>query len=474
MRNIAEVFLGSSEIKSAEYESVYNPFDHSKASEVAHCSIEVTNKAVEIAHKAFVDCKKTPLHRKIAWLNSVADQIEAKSEIFAQAITLESAKPIASARVEVARTIETIRLTAMEALNLHGELFNSDAMPSGSKTMSFYKRVPIGVVVAITPFNFPLNLVAHKIAPALVAGNSVVLKPAPQTPYCGYLIAKEFIESPFATKDALSVVYGDSEVGNALITHPLASKISFTGSVPVGKIILKNAGLKRVSLELGGNAATYITKSADLAYAASRCALGAFGNSGQVCISLQRIYVDCEVAEEFAKLLADQTSKLRVGSCFDESVFMSALIDESAKNRALSYINSAKEQGARVLIGGKLDNGVLLPTILAGVTDDMQVVCEEVFAPIVSLVEVADHIEAFDKMNNSPFGLQFSVFTNDLAITTKAIDELECGGVVINDIPTLRFDLQPYGGIKESGLGREGPKFALQEMSEIKSVVIRS
>ena len=355
---------------------------------------------------------------------------------------------------------------------MHGETINTDAMPSGKKTTAFFTREPAGVVAAITPFNFPLNLVAHKLAPALVAGNAVVLKPTPEAPLTAYKFAKLFIESEYAIKDALSVVYGDAEVGSALITSDIPRVISFTGSVPVGNIITKNAGIKKVSLELGGNAATFIDKSADLDLAADRCALGAFVNSGQVCISLQRIYVDADIYDEFSLKMAEATKKLVVGSPYDENTFMGPLIDDEAAQRAMGWIESAIEEGAKPLLEPSRDGRMFNPCVMADVTDGMAIVCEEVFAPIVSLVKVDGFDDACPKMNNSPYGLQFSIFTNDLSLTQRAIDELDAGGIVINDMPTLRFDIQPYGGVKLSGVGREGPKFAIEEMTEIKSVII--
>jgi acyl-CoA reductase-like NAD-dependent aldehyde dehydrogenase len=326
--------------------------------------------------------------------------------------------------------------------------------------------------VAITPFNFPLNLVAHKLAPALVAGNAVVLKPTPEAPLTAYKFAKLFVESEYAIPDALSVVYGDAEVGSALITSDIPRVISFTGSVPVGAIITKNAGIKKVSLELGGNAATFIDTSADLDLAAERCALGAFVNSGQVCISLQRIYVHKDIYDTFAKKMAEATKKLVVGSPYEDDTFMGPLIDDEAAIRAMGWVESAIEEGAVPLLPPRRDGRMFYPCVMANVTDDMAIVCEEVFAPIVSLVKVDDFDDAYPRMNNSPYGLQFSLFTNDLKLMQRAIYELDAGGIVINDMPTLRFDIQPYGGVKLSGVGREGPKFAIEEMTEIKSVII--
>jgi acyl-CoA reductase-like NAD-dependent aldehyde dehydrogenase len=255
------------------------------------CDADDTEKALSIAKAAVKVAGKTPLSQRILWLEDVAKRLTQEREAFAMILAKEVAKPITFSRIEVDRCVETIKLTVLELANLSGETIPTDIMPSGKKTLAYYRREPVGVVACITPFNFPLNLVAHKIAPALGAGNTVVLKPTPEAPMTAYMLAKLFVDSEFATKDALSVVYGDAEVGSTLVKSPIPRVISFTGSVPVGNIIMSQAGIKKVSLELGGNAATYIDKSADLATAAARCAFGAFYNSGQVCISLQRIYV---------------------------------------------------------------------------------------------------------------------------------------------------------------------------------------
>ena len=469
---VAKRLLGSTEYEG-NLKEIINPYSKEVTTKYVECSAEDAKKALKIAKEAFEESKKSPLHQRIAWIEDVAKRLEEQKEEFAKYITLEVAKPISQAKVEVQRCIENLKICAAEGYNILGETIPTDATPSGAKTISFYKKVPVGVVVAITPFNFPLNLVAHKIAPALVAGNSVVLKPTPEAPYTAYAFAKLFIESPYAVKDTLSVVYGDAEVGNALVTSPIPRKISFTGSVPVGKIITQNAGIKKVTLELGGNAATFVESSADLDLAAARCAIGAFANSGQVCISLQRIYVDEKIYDKFAEKLGKEASKLKVGDPFEEDTFMGPLISEEAAIRAESWINSAVSEGARVIAGGTRDKNILAPTILADVTDDMKIVCEEVFAPIVSLVKVKSYEEAVEKMNNSPYGLQYSIFTNRIDLMKRAADEFEAGGVIINDIPTLRFDIQPYGGTKLSGIGREGAKFAIEDMTEIKTIIIR-
>ena len=468
----AKIFFGSSEETKTKQAERKSPFDGEVVSTAPMCDAEDTVRALKIAKSATKAAAKSPLSQRILWLEDVAKKLVEQKEDFALMLTKEVAKPISFSRIEVERCVETVRLTAMELAGLHGETIPTDVMPSGKRTLAYFRREPVGVVACITPFNFPLNLVAHKIAPALGAGNTVVLKPTPEAPMVAYMFAKLFVESEYAVKDALSVVYGDAEVGSTMVTSDIPRVISFTGSVPVGSIITKQAGIKKVSLELGGNAATYIDGSADLAVAAARCAFGAFYNSGQVCISLQRIYVNEDVYDDFATLIAEETAKLKVGSPYEEETFLGPLIDDESQKRANGWIASAIEEGARALTGGTQGENIFLPTIMADVTDDMKIICEEVFAPIVSLVKVSSYETAIEKMNNSPYGLQFSMFNNDLSLTKRFIDEASCGGVVINDIPTLRFDIQPYGGTKLSGIGKEGPSFAIEEFTQIKSVVI--
>ena len=468
----AKIFFGSTSATKESLSERKSPYNGEVVSTAPICDAQDAKKALKIAQNATEAAKRSTLAQRCSWLLDVAQKLKENKEDIARTITDEVGKPIAFARVEVERCIETVTLSAETMRTMHGETINTDAMASGKKTLSFFRRDPVGVVVAITPFNFPLNLVAHKLAPALVAGNTVVLKPTPEAPLTAYKFAKLFIESEFAVADALSVVYGDAAVGGALIGSDIPRVVSFTGSVPVGNIITKNSGIKKLGLELGGNAATFVEATADLALAAQRCALGAFVNSGQVCISLQRIYVEASVYEEFAALMAEETKKLKVGSPYEDETFMGPLIDDDAAERAMGWVESAIEEGASPLLPPHREGRMFHPCVMADVRDDMAIVCEEVFAPIVSLVQVDSFDDALPRMNNSPYGLQFSVFTNDLRITNRAIDELNAGGIVINDMPTLRFDIQPYGGVKLSGVGREGPRFAIEEMTEIKSVVI--
>ncbi len=468
----AKIFFGSTQEDREARVEIKNPYSKEVVSSYPVCSAEDAKRALEIAQSASKKAVKAPLHQRIKWLEDVASKLRERENYFTKLIVDEVAKPYIFAKIEVQRCAETIELTAKELINLHGETIATDAMPSGREALAYFKRVPVGVASCITPFNFPLNLVAHKIAPALAAGNAVVLKPTPEAPMCSYELAKLFIESEYAIEDALSVVYGDAEVGGELVSNPIPRVISFTGSAQVGRIIMQNAGIKKVALELGGNAATFIDASADITDAAKKCAFGSFYNSGQVCISLQRIYVHEDIYDEFADALAKEAQNLKVGSPYEEDTFMGPLINEDAVLRAKRWVASAIDEGAKVLYGGKEENGIFPPTVMVDVEDDMKIICEEVFAPIVSLVKVASYKEAVEKINASPYGLQYSIFTNDLKHAKAFIDDAEAGGVVVNDIPTVRFDIQPYGGIKHSGIGKEGPKFALEEFTEIKSVVI--
>jgi len=468
----AKIFFGSTEATTPQLSERFSPFDNKLVSKAPVCTAEDTKKALKIAQAATKDAKAATIAQRCNWLLDVASKMKENREDIARTITDEVGKPLMFSRVEVDRAIETVTLSAETMRTMHGETINTDAMPSGKKTISYFFREPVGVVSAITPFNFPLNLVAHKLAPALVSGNCVVLKPTPEAPLTAYKFAKLFIESMYAVKDALSVVYGDVEVGSTLVESDIPRVISFTGSVPVGNIITRSAGIKKISLELGGNAATFIDKSADIALAAQRCSLGAFVNSGPVCISLQRIYVHKDIYDSFSAKMAEETAKLKVGSPYEDDTFMGPVIDDESAARAMGWVQSAIDEGARAITALKCEGRMFYPCVMADVRDDMAIVCEEVFAPIVSLVKVKDFDDAAPRMNNSPYGLQFSIFTNDLKLTQRAISELDAGGIVINDMPTLRFDIQPYGGVKLSGVGREGPRFAIEEFTEIKSVVI--
>jgi acyl-CoA reductase-like NAD-dependent aldehyde dehydrogenase len=469
---IANIFFGSSEEFREKLQTRRSPYNQKVVSKYALCSIEDTHLALSIAKKASLHSKNSKLSHRILWLEDVINNLKIQKDDIAKTIVDEVGKPITFAKIEVDRCIETIRLSISAMTELNGQTYHTDSQQSGKKTISYWTREPVGVVVCITPFNFPLNLIAHKIAPALVSGNTVVLKPTPEAPLTAYKFIKLFVQSPYAIKDAISLIYGDVEVGSTLVASSIPRVLSFTGSVPVGKIIAKTAGIKKLCLELGGNAATYIDSSACINNAAKRAVFGAFVNSGQVCISLQRIYVHESIYDKFANKLKEETLKLKVGNPYDESTFLGPLINQDSIDRAKSWCDDATSQGAKILTGGRYDGLHFYPTIILNVHDGMSIVCEEVFAPIVSLIKVSDFDEAISKINNSTYGLQHSIFTNNLEQSKRFIDEASCGGVVINDIPTLRFDIQPYGGIGESGIGKEGPKYTIEEMTQIKSVTI--
>ena len=468
----ANIFFGSKEESRETLENIVNPYSKQIVSSYPACTVQDTLKALSIAKKASIDAKASTIAQRVNWLKDVVKNLSKNKEDIAQTLCDEVGKPITFARVEVDRCIETIKLSNIAMISSHGQTIITDAMPSGKKTNAYWFREPVGVVACITPFNFPLNLVAHKIAPALVSGNAVVLKPTPEAPLTAYKLVKFFVESPYAIKDAISLIYGDIEVGSTLVSSDTPRVLSFTGSVPVGNIITKTAGIKKLALELGGNAATFIDTTADIQNAASRCAFGAFINSGQVCISLQRIYVHEDIYDKFSSFIKNETEKLKVGNPYHDNTFVGPLINEESLLKAKSWIKSAINEGAVCLTGNKNEDLNFHPTVMAQVTENMKIICEEVFAPIVSLIKVKNYNEAIVKMNNSPYGLQFSIFTNDLKQTQNFINDANCGGVVVNDIPTLRFDIQPYGGTKLSGVGKEGPIFAIEEFTEIKSVIM--
>jgi acyl-CoA reductase-like NAD-dependent aldehyde dehydrogenase len=336
--------------------------------------------------------------------------------------------------------------------------------------MGFYLRVPVGVVVAISPFNFPLNLVAHKVAPALAVGNTVVLKPATTTPLTSVILGEILVEAGLPA-GALNIIFGDGRtVGDQLVTDPRPAKVTFTGSPPVGRHIMSRAGLKKVTLELGNSSPTIIDHDADLTVAVPKCVVGSFYNSGQVCLSVQRIYVQRSIEKEFTERFVSATAALKVGDPLDEECDVGPMIDESEAIRAEAWIQEAVGEGARVLAGGKREGALLHPTVLASVTQAMKVVCSEVFAPVVSIMPFDDFDEALHQANDTAYGLQAGVFCRDVQKAWRAIKRLDFGGVIINDVPTFRADHMPYGGVKESGIGREGVRHAIEEMTHIKMV----
>ena len=427
--------------------------------------------AVNTAESAFKEFRKFPSYKRAEILSKTARLMNEEKEKFTEVLAKEVGKAWKFALGEVERAIETFNFAAEEAKRIHGETVPLDASPSGVNRQGYYYRVPVGVVAAIAPFNFPLNLVAHKVAPAIAAGNTIVLKPASATPIVSIMLAEVLLKAGLPA-EALNIVIGSgSTVGNYLVENPKCRKISFTGSQSVGEEIMKKAGIKKVTMELGNNSATIIDETSNIEKAVPRCVVSAFACSGQVCISLQRLYVHRNIADKFIEEFVKKVKALKVGNPLDKDTDVGPMIDESEAKRAEEWIKEAVSQGAKLLVGGKREKGVLYPTVLTDVQDDMKVVCQEIFAPVVTIEIFDDFKKAVAKANNTPYGLQAGVFTNDIYNAYYAIDNIDVGGVMINDTSMYRVDHMPYGGNKLSGIGREGVKYAIEEMTNIKMVV---
>ncbi|GMK47405.1 aldehyde dehydrogenase [Paenibacillus glycanilyticus] len=466
-----KLLIGGREVETATYTTLYAPYSKEAIAEIADAGLAEANLAIEAAVEAKAVMRKMPAHKRAAILEKLARLLAERREEAARLVALEAAKPLKAAYAEVDRTIQTYQIAAEEAKRIHGETIPMDAVPGGEGRFGYTVREPIGVVGAITPFNFPLNLVAHKLGPAIASGNTIVLKPAPQTPLSAYFIA-ELLEQAGLPEGALNVITGDGRLlGEAIVKDPRVNMVTFTGSAAVGASIRAMAGIKRVTLELGSNSAVIIDKGVPIEAAAARAAVGAFSYQGQVCISLQRVYVLADVFEEFVERFTTEVRKLQVGDPLDPTTDVSALISERDVTRALEWMEEARELGATVACGGKAEGGIVLPTVLLNVPPHAQVSCKEVFAPVVLVNKVNTLEEAVEKVNDSEFGLQAGLYTNDLKTALDLSEQLQVGGVMINDIPTFRVDQMPYGGIKQSGLGREGIKYAIEDMTELKLVV---
>ncbi|MDM7999756.1 MAG: aldehyde dehydrogenase family protein [Dehalococcoidia bacterium] len=449
-----------------------NPYSGEAVARVLLGSPQQVGEAVEAARAAFRTWKRVPAHRRSEMLLNAAKLVRERSEELARTIAAENGKPIRSARAEVSRAATTFQLAAGEAGRMLGETIPMDLIPGSEGRLGFYFRQPVGVVAAITPFNFPLNLAVHKVAPALAAGNTVVLKPSSQTPLTGSLLGRIVTDAGFPS-GAVNVVPCARETVEALVTHPDVAMVSFTGSVAVGRSIRERAGLKRVALELGSNSGNIVSESADLEQAAAACVVGGFTYAGQVCISVQRVFVQRRVMPDFMALFLPKVKALRLGDPQDDKTDVGPLISDEAAARLGVWLREAVDGGAEVLCGGNIDGRMMQPTVLAKVQREMKVVCEEVFAPLVSVVPFDTFAEAIAMVNDSRYGLNAGVFTRDLNEAFTAVRELEVGSVIINDSSAYRADHMPYGGVKSSGLGREAVRFAMEEMTEIKFAAIR-
>ncbi|MBQ0140423.1 MAG: aldehyde dehydrogenase family protein [Kurthia sp.] len=466
-----QLFINGNWIDGEVYRELFSPFSHEKIAEIPVATMGQVEEAIDAAEKNQYKIAFMPLFERAYILNGVADLLEKNREKAAKLISLEAAKPLKTALVEVDRTVETYKFAAEEAKRIHGKMIPMDAAKGGMNRLGYTIQEPVGVIGAITPFNFPMNLVAHKIGPAIAAGNSLILKPAEQTPLSAYYVAELFEEAGLP-KGVLNVVTGKgSIIGNQIVTNDKVKMITFTGSPRVGKEINVKAGLKKVSLELGSNAGLLVDQHTNLDEIAKSSVVGAFSNQGQICISLQRIYVMQDVYEEFVKKFIAETKKLTIGDPLDGQTDVSALITKADVDRSLSWIEEAKSEGAKVLVGGYEKEGILLPTILTDVKTTSNVSSQEVFAPIVTVSSIKTIDEGIHLINDSKYGLQAGIFTNDIQTALDASKKLEVGGVIINDIPTFRVDQMPYGGVKESGNTKEGIKYAIEEMTNTKLVV---
>ncbi len=434
---------------------------------------EDVDAAVEAAARAAPLMAELPAHRRAEILARAAALIRERREEFARTIAAEAGKALKFARVEVDRAITTFTIAGEEARRLHGETVPLDAVPAGEGYFGFWLRRPVGVVAAISPFNFPLNLVAHKVAPALAAGNTVVLKPATWTPLTAVKLCQVLAEAGLPA-GAINLVAGPGgTVGEWLVTHPHVAKVTFTGSPAVGERIVSIAGIKKVTLELGNTSPVIVAPDADLEFVARRCAVGAYYNSGQVCISVQRIYSERRVYEPFTERFVQASEAMVVGDPLDERVDVGPMIDVREAERIENWVQEAMAGGARVLTGGRRDGAVYWPTVLTDVRPEMKVVAQEAFAPVASVIAIDDFEEALRQADATEYGLQAAVFTRDISRVFQAVRRLNFGGVIINDTPVFRADHMPYGGNRRSGIGREGVRYAMEEMTNIQMVVLR-
>ncbi|HEV3227069.1 MAG TPA: aldehyde dehydrogenase family protein [Acidimicrobiales bacterium] len=453
---------------------VVSPYDGSRIGSVPRASAADVERAVDAARSVMTDDPMAP-YQRAEILDKAAALLRDRQEDFARTIAMEAAKPIKTARVEAARAVSTFQFSAAVARTLTGEMVPLDASDVGTGKLGFVLRVPVGVVGAISPFNFPLNLVAHKIAPGIAAGCAVVLKPASQTPLSAIKLADLLRNECGLPPGWLHVVPGSGgEVGNAIVDHPDIALITFTGSPPVGWGIRERAPRKRVGLELGNNAPAIIEPSADWRTAAAKIKVAGFSHAGQSCISTQRVFVHRSIHDDFVATLVDAVASLVIGDPLDEITDVSALISPDDTERVKSWIDEAVAAGAKVMVGGEVQGRLLEPAVLTDVTPDMKVCSEEVFGPVVAVAAYDDVGEALRLANDTHYGLQAAIFTNELDVALRAARTLDFGGVLVNEVPTWRADQMPYGGVRDSGNTREGPAYAVREMTEERLVVINS
>jgi acyl-CoA reductase-like NAD-dependent aldehyde dehydrogenase len=457
-------------IETGEWVDVRSPYSGDVVGRVAKAGADETRRALDAADRALAN--PLPAHKRAEILVKVAGLIGRRHEELARTISDEAGKPIKTARVEASRAMSTYTFAAVEARTLTGEMIPMDAAQAGEGKLAYTIRRPVGIVGAISPFNFPCNLVAHKLAPALAAGCPVVLKPASATPLSALLLA-EFEQEAGLPAGWLNVVVGpSSEIGDVLVEDERVKLITFTGSGPVGWGIQERAPRKRVKLELGNSTPVIVAADADVEAAAAKLAPAAFAFAGQTCISVQRIYVARPVYDDFVTRFVPNVEALKVGDPADDDTDIGPVIDEGSRERILAWIEEAKAAGGTLLSGGE-EGGLIRPTVLAGVPDTAKASCEEVFGPVVIVNPVDSVDEAIERANGTPFGLQAGVFTASIDTALRCADALDFGGVTVNEAPSFRSDQMPYGGVKASGNTKEGPAYAVREMTEERLVVIQ-
>lgn len=465
-----KMIIGGKWIEKENKIDVLNPFDQSVVDTVPAGSSEDVKEAIKIAQKGYEINRDLPVHKRISILKKTAELMQERYEDLAKTIASEGSKTIKEARKEVGRAINTITISAEEARRINGETIPFDSAPGSENRVGYYYRFPIGIIGAITPFNDPLNLVAHKLGPAIAGGNSVVLKPATVTPLSALKLGECLLDAGLPG-EILSIVTGyGSEIGDALVTDERVRMISFTGGVEAGEKIANKAGLKKIGMELGSNSPVIVMNDCNLDEAVESCVSGSFWAVGQNCIGVQRIYIQKDIYEEFKGKFIERTQKYKTGYQLDEETDMGPMITEKDAERVIDWINDAVKKGATALTGGTRIGSLVQPTVLENVSDDARLDCEEIFGPTVNLYPFNTIDEAIEKANKVDYGLHGAIFTNDLNTAFYAIKKMEVGGIMINDSTDYRVDLMPFGGVKKSGLGREGIRYALEEMTEPKVV----
>ncbi len=465
--------IGGQWKKTEDVIEVRSPYDRRLVALVHRAGPGEIEQSIAAAVKAFQITRKLPTWKRSAILEKISLGIAARREEFARTIALEAGKPIKTARVEVDRAVLTFKVASEETRRIYGEIVPLDWIPGTEGRQAQIHHVPLGPVAGITPFNFPINLVAHKVAPALAAGDPIIIRPASQTPVSALILGEVILESGWP-EGGFSVAPSSTQAAAPLITDDRIRLLTFTGSPAVGWGLKAQANHKRVTLELGGNAGVIVHRDADLNYAAERVTWGGFSYAGQSCISVQRVYVHDEVYEAFQQALIPRVKGLKVGDPLDETTDVGPMIDRNAAERVETWVNEAIQGGAQVLAGGSRDGNLWQPTVLAHLDAAMKVSCQEVFAPLIGLYHYSDVRKAIAEVDNSDFGLQAGLFTNDINVIQAAFNDLEVGGLMVNDVSTFRIDHMPYGGVKSSGTGREGLRYAIEEMSELKLLTFNS